>query len=162
MNKEIVIKPNYIFADYYKIYLSLYFNKLSNKIISTIIILITIFNIYSVLNKDVQFSEIFSTSFTILISYPFLIFFIKYKQTKIILNNPKLKENILIKLNQAGYEFTGESYNIKYNWKEIKKITEKKDWFILNISKNDFKLIRKADLKNNQYEELKNLFNQWQ
>ena len=159
MEKEIVIKPNYIFKDYYKIYILLYFNKLSNKIVSIFLMVIILFNLYTLLSDEIEFTEIFSGGFVFILFYPFLTLLVKYKQTKTILSNPKLKENIFIKLNSINYEIIGESFNIKFNWTEIKEIIEKKNWFLIYISNNDIKLIRKADLKENQYTELKELFN---
>jgi len=47
---------------------------------------------------------------------------------------------------------------MKYFWKDIFKIVEKNDWFLIYITKNMAKVIRKADLKDNQYKELKELF----
>ncbi|MEC4003042.1 hypothetical protein OX283_000090 [Flavobacterium sp. SUN052] len=159
MDKEIIIKPKYIFKDYFKIYLSVYLNKKSNKIVSSLITLIILFNIYSFIKNEVKISEIFSSSFVFLLAYPFIILLVKYRQTKLILSNPKLKENISIKLNFEEYEFTGQSYNIRYNWNEVNQIIEKNNWFFICISNNDIKLIRKADLIDNQYNELKALFN---
>ena len=48
---------------------------------------------------------------------------------------------------------------MKYFWKDIFKIEEKNDWFLIYITKDMAKVIRKADLKDNQYNELKELFN---
>ena len=159
MDKEIVIKPNYVFKDYFKIYLSIYFDKLSNKIISLFIVLIILFNLYNVSNNNIELADVFSGTFIFLLLYPFIILFIKYKQTKIILSNPKLKEAVFIKINSNGYEILGDSFHIKFNWKEINKIIEKDNCFLIYMAKNDIKIIRKADLKNNQYNELKELFN---
>lgn len=159
MDKEIVIKPNYVFKDYFKIYLSIYFDKLSNKIISLFIVLIILFNLYHVSNNNIELADVFSGTFIFLLLYPFIILFIKYKQTKIILSNPKLKEAVFIKINSNGYEILGDSFHIKFNWKEINKIIEKDNFFLIYMAKNDIKIIRKADLKDNQYNELKELFN---
>lgn len=56
-------------------------------------------------------------------------------------------------------EEVGDSFNMKFFWKDLKKITEKKDWFLIYLEKNSAKVLNKSDLKNNQYNELKQLFN---
>ena len=110
MINEIVIIPNYVFKDYYKIYLSIYFDKLSNKVISVIIVLIVLFNLYNFSNNNIELTDVFSGTFIFLLLYPFIILFIKYKQTKIILSNPKLKEAVFIKINSNGYEILGDNF----------------------------------------------------
>ena len=94
----------------------------------------------------------------IFILLPLMILFSVYKQTKTRLSNVKLKENIFIKFNTQYLEDFGESFNMKYFWKDIFKIVEKKEWFFIYMDKKHAKVIRKADLKDNQYNELKELF----
>ena len=52
-----------------------------------------------------------------------------------------------------------KSFDIKYFWKDIVKLEEKNDLFLIYVKKNQAKFIKKSDLKNNQYNELKALFN---
>ena len=87
-----------------------------------------------------------------------MILFSVYKLTQTRLSNVKLKENIFIKFNTQYLENVGDSFNMKYFWKDIFKIVERKEWFLIYIDKKCAKVIRKADLKYNQYNELKELF----
>lgn len=73
-------------------------------------------------------------------------------------DNPKLKEDIHYTLNHEYFFEKGESYEVKYFWKEVVKVQEKKDFFLIYIRKNAAKLIKKSDLQDNQYNELKTLF----
>ena len=47
----------------------------------------------------------------------------------------------------------------EFLYPQLKKVVEKKEWFLIYIEKNTAKVIRKADIKDNQYNELKELFN---
>lgn len=56
-------------------------------------------------------------------------------------------------------EEIGDTFNIKFFWKDLKKITEKSNSFYIYTEKNTAKVLLKSDLKDNQYNELKQLFN---
>lgn len=105
-----------------------------------------------------SFIELLYFPDAIFILLPIIIVFTVFKQTKARLSYVKLKENIFIKFNNEYREDVGESFNMKYFWKDIFKIVEKKDWFLIYIDKKCAKIIRKADLKDNQYNEVKELF----
>ncbi|WP_460573999.1 YcxB family protein [Flavobacterium koreense] len=102
--------------------------------------------------------ELFSASYLFLLLFPIALIFAIYRFTKKTLSNIKLKENINIKFNSESFEDIGETFNMKYFWKDIFKIVEKRDWFLIYITNDVAKVIRKADLKDNQYNELKELF----
>lgn len=159
MEKEIIIKPNFVFKDYFKVYLYLYWNRPFFKIISTVVLLIIIFNVLTSLKNDFELNELFNSSFIFILSFPLIIIYSVYRYTKKVLASPKLKENISISFNENYMEDIGESFKMKYYWKDIKKIVEKKDWFLIYVEKNLAKVIRKEDLKDYQYKELKQLFN---
>ena len=159
MEKEIVIKPNFIFKDYFKVNLYEYWNRPSFKIVSIAISIIIILNIINFSINEISLEEIFSSSFLFILFYPLIVIFSVYRYTKKILSSPKLKENISISFNSNYLEDVGESFNMKYYWKDLKKIIEKKEWFLIYVENNCPKVIRKADLKDNQYSDLKNLFN---
>jgi hypothetical protein len=91
---------------------------------------------------------------------PVLVFWGTYRRSKKAFNdNPKLKEDITYTLNNEYFFEKAETYEVKYFWKEVFKIQEKKDFFLIYIRKNVAKIIKKSDLKDNQYNELKTLFN---
>ena len=159
MEKKIIVKPSFVFKDYFKAYLYLQSRKTSFIIVSIAISIIIILNLINFYLNDISAEEIFSSSFIFILFFPILIIFSVYRYTKKILSNPKLEENITIHFNKDYIEDVGESFNMKYYWKDLKKITEKSDWFLIYVEKNFAKIIRKADLKENQYNELKELFN---
>lgn len=159
MDEEIVLKPHFVFKDYFKVYLYLFFCK---KIFKAILIFYAILILIFIFQFGISYlnlSELVSSSYPFLILFPIALVFTIYRYTKKTLSNTKLKENINIKLNNESIEDIGETFNMKYFWKDIFKIEEKNDWFLIYITKDMAKVIRKADLKDNQYNELKELFN---
>lgn len=158
MDKEIVIKPHFVFKDYFKVYLYLFFCKKLFKVILVFYLFLFLIFIFHFGISNLNLSELVSSSYLFLILFPIALVFTIYKYTKKTLSNTKLKENINIKINNESIEDIGETFNIKYFWKDIFKIEEKKDWFLIYVTKDMAKVIRKADLKNNQYNELKELF----
>lgn len=117
-----------------------------------------------------KFSQVGLSSYTDLIPFVIvfplvlgaLLFGIYKKSKQQITDNPKIKEDITyIVTNDYFYE-KGESFEIKYFWKDVFKVAEKKDFFLIYIKKNVAKIIKKSDLKDNQYNELKALLNSLQ
>ncbi len=160
MTKEIIIKPNYVFKDYFRLNLYMIIRKPFVVIIISFTLLIFIFSSlgYLISNNRAYIFNSLKPFYAFSILFPSLIIFRIYRFTKKSLENPKLKENINIKLNNEFIEDNGETFNMKYFWKDIFKIVEKKSWFLIYIDKKFAKVIRKADLKDNQYNELKELF----
>lgn len=158
MEKEIVIKPSFVFKDYFRANLFLALNKPFNYIIIPLSFFFLGFDIYEMIKGSKMFIELFYFPDVIFILLPIIILISVFKLTKARLSNVKLKENIFIKFNNEYVEDVGESFNMKYFWKDIFKITEKNDWFLIYLDKKCAKVIRKADLKDNQYKELKELF----
>jgi hypothetical protein len=159
MEKEIVIKPNFVFKDYFKTNLFLALNKPFYYIILPTSFFFLCFDIYYMTQGSKSFIELLYFPDIVFILLPIIILFSVFKLTKARLSNVKLKENIFIKFNNEYLEDVGESFYMKYFWKDIFKIEEKKDWFLIYIDKKCAKIIRKTDLKDNQYLELKALFN---
>ncbi|GAB3711235.1 hypothetical protein GCM10028861_04780 [Flavobacterium koreense] len=158
MDKEIVIKPNFVFKDYFKVYLYLFFCKKIFKAILVFYVILVLIFIFQFGISNFNLMELFSASYLFLLLFPIALIFAIYRFTKKTLSNIKLKENINIKFNSESFEDIGETFNMKYFWKDIFKIVEKRDWFLIYITNDVAKVIRKADLKDNQYNELKELF----
>ncbi len=74
-------------------------------------------------------------------------------------NNPKLNEKRQVFINNESLTNIGESFKVKYLWNEFSKIEETTRWFLLYIGDYRIFPIIKNDLKDNQYNELKELFN---
>ncbi len=159
MDKEIIIKPSFIFKDYFKVNLFLVLNKPFYYVILPLSFLFLCFDIYNMIQGSKSFIELFYFPDLIFILLPIVVLFSTFSITKTRLSNIKLKENIFIKFNNEYIEDVGESFNMKYYWKDIYKLVEKNDWFLIYIDKKCAKVIRKDDLKDNQYNELKELFN---
>lgn len=96
----------------------------------------------------------------IIILLPLFIYLLTYKAVKKEINhNPRIKENIKYIFNTEYFQEKGETFEVKHFWKNIIKIVEKKDMFLFYLNKNRAILLQKTDLKDNQYNELKQLFN---
>jgi hypothetical protein len=159
MDKEIVIKPSFVFKDYLNINIFLFLR--SPQIFVFIIIdvlFISYFTYYYSLGSIALF-ELQLIYFASLVLYPIFIYFLKYIQTKRSLEDPRLKEDITFRINQTNLIDFGQSYSRNYTFSEMLKIMETKHFFLFYITKHMVKIIRKADLKENQYNELKELFN---
>ena len=78
---------------------------------------------------------------------------------KNILSNKKNFEKQKITFTKKSYLQEGETFKIENFWNEMYQIKETKSWFLLYPKKNSAFPIIKSDLKDNQYNELKGLFN---
>jgi hypothetical protein len=161
MEKEIVIKPNFVFKDCFKINLYMIYRKPFVKIIISIIFFIIIFSAFANFssNNKEEIFESLKPAYIFSVLYPSFLIFTIYRSTKKSLVNPKLKEDIIIRFKKEYFEETGQTFSVKYSWSEIFKIIEKKEWFLIFLEKNKALPIIKTDLKDNQYIEIKELFN---
>jgi hypothetical protein len=156
MEKEIIINPKYELKEYFKVNLYLAFSTLTYKIFSFFIIIIFLLMLVNILLGTMN-ELLFEPVHLIIIIYPFIAIYLIYLRTKKSLQNPKLKEAVTMKFNNSFFEEIGQTYNIKYDWKEIYSIKETNKWFLIFIQKKQAKVIIKSDLKDNQYNELKEL-----
>ena len=78
---------------------------------------------------------------------------------KNILDNKRNFETQKIIFNMQSYIQEGESYKIENFWNETFQIKETKEWFLIYPKKNTALPIIKSNLKDNQYNELNELFN---
>jgi len=78
---------------------------------------------------------------------------------KNILSNKKNFELQTITFNTKSYIQEGETFKIENFWNETYQIKETKKWFLIYQKKNTALPIIKTDLKDNQYNEIKELFN---
>jgi YcxB-like protein len=116
-------------------------------------------NVKPTINKEVELNDyLYFAPFIALIW-----FFIYYKTVstmkKSIQNNRRNFENQKMILNQNSYIQEGETFKVESFWNEIFQIKETKSWFLIYPNKNSATPILKSDLKDNQYNELKALFN---
>ncbi|UUV21934.1 YcxB family protein [Paenimyroides aestuarii] len=157
MEKEITFKPSFNFNDYLKINYSLLFKKVSFSIVFIICILtITANVIFNTVNAN-DFIDFLSFPILISLLVPLIMVWLPYKSTKMILSDPKLKENIIIIINRTGIEYIGQSFQNKYEWKDFSKITENKKWYILQLNKKQEIIIQKKDMNTNQQLDLKEI-----
>ena len=164
MEKEIVIKPSF---DAKSIFRALYYIRKNNKsriIYITIIIILLITNIYNSCNSHPNIENSKSIldwlPFILIPFFIFIFIFKNYKKTQgQISENPRLKEDISYILNKECFQEKGESFEVKHFWENLFKIVEEKDMFLIFTQKNKSLFIKKSDLKENQYTELRELFN---
>lgn len=78
---------------------------------------------------------------------------------KNLLKNKKNLETQKIIFSKNSYIQEGETFKVENFWNELYQIKETKLWFLIYIQKNSALPIIKEDLKDNQYNELKQLFN---
>lgn len=163
MGKEIILKPSFnvrssMKGTYYILYKPL------NIIIFSFLLASAIFGLsdyfFNILDNTKKTNHDFPFFGLIIILLPFFIYLLTYKAAKKqINNNPRIKEDISYIFNMEYFQEKGETFEVKHFWKNILKIVEKKDMFLFYIGKNRAMLLQKADLKDNQYNELKQLFN---
>ena len=94
----------------------------------------------------------------IIILWIFIYFRTLSSMKKNILSNKKNYEFQIITLNEKSYLQEGKTFKIENFWNETYQIKENKNWFLIYPKKNTAFPIIKADLKANQYNELKELF----
>ena len=156
MEREISIKPKYKLKEYFKVNLYLAFSTFTYKVFSFLILVILIVMLANILLVNTN-NFLFEPVHLIIFLYPLIAIYLIYFRTQKSLQNPKLREDITMKFNNSFFEEIGESYNIKYNWKELYKIKETNKWFLIFIQKKQAKVIIKSDLEDYQYNELKEL-----
>ena len=132
MEKEIIINPKYELKEYFKVNLYLAFSTLTYKIFSFFIIIMFLLMLVNILLGTMN-ELLFEPVHLIIIIYPFIAIYLIYLRTKKSLQNPKLKEAVTMKFNNSFFEEIGQTYNIKYDWKEIYSIKETNKWFLIYI-----------------------------
>lgn len=160
MEKEIIVKPSFnissaMKATYYILWKPWYYIFFSFLLFAAFFGLADYF--FSTLdnpNKD------FPTFGLVIIILPFFVYFtIRKAIKKQITENPRIKEDISYIFNNEYLQEKGETFEVKHFWKNLIKIVEKKDMFLFYTTKNRGILLQRIDLKDNQYSELKQLFN---
>jgi len=163
MDKEITLKPSFnikssMKGTYYVLLKPLHIFIFSFLLAAAIFSLSDYF--FNILDSTNKTNHDFPFFGLIIISLPFFIYLLTYKAVKKqINNNPRIKEDITYIFNIEYFQEKGETFEVKHFWKNILKIVEKKDMFLFYIGKNSAMILQKTDLKDNQYNELKQLFN---
>ena len=123
------------------------------------IVLFLFSNILNAVNEDQSMFKNGILQFgIIIIIYTFIYFRIISSVKKNILSNKKNNEFQAITFSENSYLQEGETFKIENFWSEIYQIKETKSWFLIYQKKNAAFPIIKEDLKDNQYNELKELF----
>lgn len=163
MDKEIVIKNNFNIKLYTKAALNVLIPAWLIWASTAMYSILFIYDIKLIVNEissnqfkidNLMRTEIFALFF------PLFLYFIFSRSVKTkFKEDPKNKETIYHILNNDYFEVKGDSFGTKYFWKDLFKIEEVKSFFLVFMTKNTFLVINKSDLKDNQYNELKELFN---
>lgn len=157
MENQIVIKPSFDTKSIFRASLIMGPGKRLGLYIG-ILFVVVLFNTYN--TNDTSNPYFWIILFLALVLLVGMVIFRIYRESKkVITDNPKVKEDITYTLNSEYFHEKGESFEIKYFWKDVFKIEEKKDFFLIYIRKNVAKIIKKTDLKDNQYNEIKVLLN---
>ncbi|WP_299617339.1 YcxB family protein [uncultured Tenacibaculum sp.] len=142
MLKEIKIKPTFLVKDVFKVNVYLVFK--TWKAWAILFFLIYFF----IIKNDSDSLNIATLKSLGLVIGILAFFFSLYKKSKkLISENPRLKENIHFIFNQEYFEEKGETFSVKHYWKNIFKVEEKREWFLIYIKKSNAMIVRKDDLK---------------
>lgn len=129
MENEIIIKPSF---DAKTVCLATFhiIVGMKTKIIFSLFLMLLLFAVFFSFFVDGIDTFSILKPFILLIFIVGLFTFSMYRITKKqISENPKIKENIIHILNNEYFHEKGESFEIKYFWKEVIKIVEKKRFF---------------------------------
>lgn len=155
MEDPIVIKPSFDAKSIFKATLLVFGN-------SRIAIYFIVFFAILTINTFTNASEDKYFWVPMAIVFPLVILWFLYRiyisSKKQLTENPRLKEDISHTFTADFFQEKGESFDVKYFWKDIAKLVEKQDFFLIYLKKNQAKIVKKSDLKDNQYNELKALF----
>lgn len=161
MEKEIIIKPSFDIKSTFKASLFVGIGNI-NKYLLYFAFMVLLYAI-SYFETDKKLKKITIGWFPFILIFPMLIIFTiyaHYKNSKSqIEKNPRIKEDITFILTEDFFQEKGESFDLKHYWKNLYQIVEKKDIFLIYTLKNKALLIKKSDLIDNQYQEIKELFN---
>ncbi len=157
MEKEIIIEPKFDVKTTFKATLLVFFSSKNFLYILFIMILFTFSFFGKNIFEETNFFSILQPIIFILFFLSILTFSIYRNSKKQIINNSRLEENIVYVLNNEYFQEKGESFEVKHFWKNVIKVVEKKEFFLIYVTKNKANFIKKSDLKDNQYNELKEL-----
>jgi len=158
MENEIIIKPKFIINDYFKVSLFLFVTSRAFLFLTIADLLFVGYFTYYHYIGFYSFSDLMLIWFIAMVFWPALILLSMYVKTKRILADPRLKEDISFTFNNTMLVDSGQNYSRTFFWSELLQIKETKNFFLIYITKYMVKVIRKVDLKENQYEDLKELF----
>ncbi|MFC4817774.1 YcxB family protein [Flavobacterium sp. GCM10023249] len=159
MDKEIVIKYRVNAENLLKVSKYILLNsKLAKYIIFglPLLILLNIFSNSTIENKSDYTNYI---SLILVILFWGFLYYRTIKETKKkILENQRNFENIKITLDNSSFTQEGQTFTVQTLWKNINKIKETKEWFLIFQTKTTALPIFKKDLSDEQLKDLKELF----
>jgi hypothetical protein len=170
MEKEIIIKPSFEFNVVFSANKHLWYSKISNKIliifISFLLFIFILFTLFLLIfSTKTELNESYNSlinsgpTFLVLFLIPIIHYAIIYNNSKRLIKNYRLSENIEFIFNKDFFEEKGETFDIKHYWEKLYKVKECKSYFLIYQNKNLANIIPKTKITNNQYNELKELFN---
>ncbi|MFT3793348.1 YcxB family protein [Flavobacterium sp.] len=152
--EEIVIKPQILFKDYFKVSLGLVLNRpIYWILVSSFVLMLLVV----LLDPQSTFSDIGPILLWLLLFPAMMVYAVYQHVKKTIFDQPRIKEDIRFIITNDYFQEKGESFEIKYFWKDLKKITETNAYFLLFIASRKALVIRKADLDPTQYKEIRRL-----
>ena len=165
MKKEVIIEYKVEINELLKVSKYLLLN-------SRVIIIPVFVIIFFILTQSIEFidnNKISSEATSSISDYSFFMFFIiiwtsiyfrlVHTMKQNIVKNKKNLEKQTITFNAESYIQQGKTFKIESFWNETYQIKETKSWFLIYPRKNFAFPLIKSDLTQNQYSELKELFN---
>nr|WP_315196025.1 YcxB family protein [uncultured Flavobacterium sp.] len=163
MEKEIIVKPSFnvsssLKGNFYILYKPWYV------FIYSFLLLVGVINFLDYYfnlsrNYDKTISDFPTFGIVIILAPVFLYYSFRRLIKKQLSENPRLKEEISYIFNNEYVQEKGDTFEVKHFWKNLIKIEEKKDMFLFYTNKNRAFLLQRVDINDNQYNELRLLFN---
>jgi mRNA-degrading endonuclease YafQ of YafQ-DinJ toxin-antitoxin module len=161
MEKEIVVKPSYNIESYLRANFYVLFKPWYIFLYSFLLLVgaMNFLDYYFDISHNYETID-FPPFSLVIILVPLFLYYSFRKMIKKQLNeNPRIKEDISYIFNDEYFQEKGETFEVKHFWKNLTKVVEKKDMFLFYTTKNKALLLQRVDLNDNQYKELKQLFN---
>ncbi|BCY28285.1 YcxB family protein [Flavobacterium okayamense] len=156
MNQDIIVTPTFDIKSTFKASLLVFKNQ-KIALYGIAILLFLILNFY--LKDALDLINLWVPLLVFILFISFTIYSIYKTSKRQIQENPRLKEKIIYILNEDYFQEKGETFEVKHFWKDIFKVVEKNEFFLIYTYKNRANFIKKSDLRNNQLNDLKELFN---
>ncbi|MDI9309609.1 MAG: YcxB family protein [Limnohabitans sp.] len=159
MEKDIVINCNYSKEELSKVTKHILLNSKIFKYLFVGLPIIFAINVASSEKTDSFFLDYIFPVLIVIVIWTYIYFRSIHTAKKRIISNSKNFENITLTVNKDSFIQEGQTFKIQNFWKEINKIKETKEWYLIFQNQNSAIPIFKKDLSENQNNDLKELFN---
>lgn len=158
MNEEIIINYKHTKEELIKVSKYILLNSKLFKYLFFGLPIIFVINVTLSEKTDSFFLDYIFPLLIVIIFWTFTYFRTIQTTTRRILSNSKCFENITLTINKDSFTQEGQTFKIQNFWKDIKKLKETKDWFLIFQNQNSAIPIFKKDISDEQLKDLKELF----